>query len=289
MSVKSFVISLLLACVAGLVGFQFGEKIRVVEVPLPAACKPSCQVTGPNGLYLDLMAKSLTGYLHEKDPKIRVLRVDGKDWPDGSKEHSGYTMVGLKRLKNIETLFDQVLRDKVPGDLLEAGAWRGGATIFMRALLEARGVVDRRVWVADSFEGLPPPNPEFYPADKGLNLHLVKGFIAPVESVRATFERYGLLDDQVRFLVGWFKDTLPEAPIEKLSILRVDADLYESTIDALNMLYDKVSPGGFIIIDDYGALGACRKAVEDFRSKRGITSRIEKIDWTGVYWRKPLS
>jgi O-methyltransferase len=111
----------------------------------------------------------------------------------------------------------------------------------------------------------------------------------PLERVRELFARYGLLDDRVRFLPGWFADTLPRAPIERLALLRIDADLYESTGDALAALYDKVSSGGFVIVDDYGCIPACRTAVDEFRAARGIQEPLEIIDWTGVFWRREAS
>jgi O-methyltransferase len=107
-----------------------------------------------------------------------------------------------------------------------------------------------------------------------------------VEQVKANFSRYGLLDDQVRFLKGWFSETLPSAPIERLAILRLDGDMYESTMDALRALYPKLSIGGFAIIDDYGALPQCRQAVEDYRREQGIVESIQTIDWSGVYWQR---
>ncbi|RPH80243.1 MAG: hypothetical protein EHM80_05790, partial [Nitrospiraceae bacterium] len=84
---------------------------------------------------------------------------------------------------------------------------------------------------------------------------------------------------------GWFRDTLPTAPISQLAVLRLDGDLYESTMDALNALYPKVSPGGFVVVDDYG-LPTCRAAIDDFRRARGIIDPIHRIDWTGVFWQR---
>jgi len=108
----------------------------------------------------------------------------------------------------------------------------------------------------------------------------------PLERVQDNFRRYGLLDSQVRFLKGWFRDTLPTAPIDRLAILRLDGDLYESTIQALDSLYDKLSPGGFVIVDDFHNVAACRQAVHDFRNNRGITDPIQTIDWGGAFWRR---
>ncbi|NDH95935.1 MAG: macrocin O-methyltransferase [Actinobacteria bacterium] len=196
------------------------------------------------------------------------------------------TMVGRRRLANVRSAVETVLEDGVPGDLIETGVWRGGVTILMRGILEAWGDTERQVWVADSFEGLPAPNVEEYPDDAGHDMSGVSTLMVGAEQVRANFERYGLLDDQVSFLEGWFADTLPTAPINQLAVLRLDGDLYESTMDALVPLYDKVSPGGFVIVDDYGAWEPCRKAVDEFRHRHDITDPIIEVDWTGVYWRK---
>ena len=215
---------------------------------------------------------------HRPDPRAREV---GADLPS-----SAETMVGSKRLDNLRSCVETVLRDGVPGDLIETGVWRGGASIFLRGLLAAHGVTDRVVWVADSFEGLPKPDAERYPADEG-DEHWTRPELAiSLEQVQANFARYGLLDDQVRFLQGWFKDTLPTAPIEQLAVARLDGDLYESTTDALAALWPKVSVGGFVIIDDYGAIEACKAATDDFRVAHGITDELVQIDWTGWFWRR---
>jgi hypothetical protein len=195
-------------------------------------------------------------------------------------------MIGLKRLDNLEFCIEEVIAKGVPGDLIETGVWRGGATIFMRAVLKAYGVTDRCVWVADSFAGLPPPDAGKYPHDAGDRLHEARELAVSLEQVKANFDRYGLLDDQVRFLKGWFRDTLPTAPIERLAVLRLDGDMYQSTMDALANLYPKVSQGGYVIVDDYSAIPACRQAVHDYRSANGITEEIRDIDWTGIFWQK---
>jgi O-methyltransferase len=167
----------------------------------------------------------------------------------------------------------------------KTGVWRGGACIFMRAILAAFNDPDRRVWVADSFAGLPPPNSDQYPADAGDTHHLIKALAVPLEEVKSNFSRYNMLDEKVVFLKGWFKDTLSAAPIEKLAILRLDGDMYESTIQALDSLYHKLSPGEFTIMDDYDQ-PHCRLAVTDFRARHDVTEQIVQIDERGVFWRK---
>jgi Macrocin-O-methyltransferase (TylF) len=197
-----------------------------------------------------------------------------------------HSILSLKRLDNIQMCVETILRENIAGDLIETGVMRGGAVILMRAILRAYEVRDRTVWAADSFEGFPPPNPQDYPADAGANWYLRPTTSEPgVESIRRNFEHYGLLDDQVQFLPGWFRDTLPKAPIQRLALLRLDGDLYESTMNALLPLYPKLASGGFVIVDDYN-LPECEKAVIDYRKKMGIDDEILAIDDAGVYWRK---
>jgi O-methyltransferase len=196
-----------------------------------------------------------------------------------------HTMVGRARLENVQYCMDRIREDGISGDFCEAGVWRGGVTIFMRGYLAAFEITDRLVWVADSFEGLPVPS---LPQDKGRDMSKNSSPILaiPLEEVQKTFQLYDLLDDQVRFLKGWFRDTLPTAPIEKLALLRLDGDLYESTMDTLEALYDRVEVGGFIIVDDYWSWDTCKLAVDEFRERRGIVDKLHRIDWAGVYWRK---
>lgn len=240
--------------------------------------------------YLDLLEDVLIDQIYQ-DPSMAPwnrgcynpqARQVGSDWP--SRAHS---MIGKLRMQNVRQACEQAVVEGVGGDFLEAGVWRGGTTIMMRAVLQAHADRTRTVWVADSFTGVPPPDDKQYPADRGDLHYTATEYLAISQSeVAENFRRYGLLDRQVRFLPGLFKDTLPGAPIDCLSVLRLDGDLFESTMDTLRALYDKVSPGGFIIVDDYGAVPGCRVAVDEFRSSRSIDVPLVPIDWAGVYWRK---
>lgn len=236
-------------------------------------------------LYIDLMKQVLTDQIYRPEDG----GAHGDSWPN-----TAHTMIGLKRLNNIQACVEYVVNNKIPGDLIETGVWRGGAVIFMRSLLKALNVTDRLVWVADSFEGVPPPNVEKYPLDFDSRLHeeSSKSILSvSLDQVKTNFKSYDLLDDQVRFLKGLFKDTLPSAPIEKISVLRMDGDLYESTMDSLTNLYSKLSVGGFVIVDDYGVIPACNQAVNHFRKEHGITDEIILIDpprggGSAVYWQR---
>jgi len=233
--------------------------------------------------YLDLLAGCLCRDLFpEMEPEVPAdVRAEGRDWPADAE-----TMIGRRRLDNLMDCLTTILDDGVPGDLMETGVWRGGATILMRGALEAWEDRDRSVWVADSFRGLPAPDATAWPADAGVDLSGVDALAVSRAEVEANFARYGLLDDQVRFLEGWFADTLPTASMQRLALLRLDGDLYQSTWEALEHLYPKLSAGGIVIVDDYGAFEPCRRAVTDYRARYGITDEIVEVDWTGVWWRR---
>lgn len=217
---------------------------------------------------------------------VRVCSVEPEAFLEPTHEsrnrvEAADTMVGLKQLDNVEACVLGALSAGIPGDLLEAGVWRGGVSILMRGILRAYGDESRSVWVVDSFAGLPEidrarETEEWSAGD----------MTATLEVVKANFARYGLLDDRVQFLKGFFADTLPMAPIGKLAVLRIDADLYSSTKDALTHLYPKLSIGGFILLDDYQNLADCRRAVDEYRSDNRITETIVPIDKNAVYWKR---
>lgn len=267
-------------------------------------------------LYVDLLKRCVCNTIYQ-DAAIRypwdtssdevylpfdpTKRETAKDWPS-----QAHTMIGTRRLDNVQVLVTAAIRAGTPGDLIETGVWRGGSVIFMRGLLKALGVTDRVVWVADSFEGLPVGEEqgasersytspalrplaglavsEYPPSVRTLVESVYEGTSLP--EVRERFERYGLLDEQVRFLPGWFRDTLPAAPIERLALLRLDGDLYDSTFDALAALYPRLSPGGYTIVDDYGQFEECRGAVHDYLDGTGEKVDVQRVDDDAVYWQK---
>lgn len=241
-----------------------------------------------NSLYLDLMESALTGMLFA-DPSYAGnydadVREIGGDWPKFA-----CTMIGLKRLHQLRLACEDVLTREVPGCFFECGVWRGGAAIMMRAVLLAMGDHWRSVILADSFNGLPAP---YHPVDAELDLHTKPELAVSREEVEANFCRYGLGDHRVNFVEGWFKDTLPmwvktqTAGIPCISVLRLDGDMYSSTKESLEALYPMLSVGGYCIIDDYGAMHQCRRAVEEYRDAHGIKEDRRYIDWSGIYWIK---
>jgi hypothetical protein len=297
-------------------------------------------------LYIDLMKRAVSNILYEDKPVWRIDdarmqfggdfnlndRLIGRDMPT-----EAHTMVGLKRLDHLQMCVETVLSDAVPGDFVEAGVLRGGASIFMRAVLKAHGVTDRKIIACDTFVA-PTPLPTGFLFRLGLRVvswmsrvpsrrwqrqlflalqkirgdqrrfpmvtdpsdQLIDGAMAVIRNprllrvsvdrtslnaVRSHFARYGLLDSQVVFLQGFFSDTLPAVPIERVALLRLDGDTYESTRDVLVAMYPKLQPHGYCVIDDY-ALTDCRRAVDEYRAEHGIRDEILPIDRDAAYWRK---
>src|SRR4051812_16548955 len=241
-------------------------------------------LTSGNGAIGDRLLRDIRYARSEDFETLVAHKKDGRNFQRRVTRFS-HTMVGVRRLDNIERCAARIFAAGIPGDFAEAGVCQGGAAIFMRALQVAYGQAERNTWLADSFQGLPVPTD---PADEGYDFSEERQpwLAVGLQVVQDNFRTYDLLSENVRFLPGWFSETLPNAPIEQLALLRIDADLYESTRDALVSLYDKVSPGGYVIIDDYHAFRPCRKAVDEFRNARGIAAPLMQIDWTAVYWQK---
>jgi hypothetical protein len=240
-------------------------------------------VTREHREFFRFVARSMYAQAEPEEREIGRYQYSWRElgWDTPSR---AFTMIGLKRLRNFRALIVRAIEEHVAGDILEAGAWRGGASILARAVLRAAGDTSRRVFVADSFKGLPPPDPR-YPQDAASSLHEHQELAVSLETVKGNFEKFGLLDDRVIFLEGWFRDSLPAAPVSQLAVLRLDGDLYESTSDSLQHLFDKVSPGGWVIVDDY-FIPACKAAVSDFLEARCLTPEIVPIDTMGVYFQK---
>ncbi len=212
-------------------------------------------------------------------------RLEGRDWP-----LDGLTMVGLLRLDNLQACVESVVRDEIEGDLIEAGAWRGGASILIRATLDSLGADERTLWVADSFQGFPEPREDESGPDRELEEQMSAiGFLAPtLEQVRGYFARLGC-ERGVNFVPGFFEETLGGLRGRQWSLIRLDADTYRATKLALEILYPGLAAGGYLIVDDYFhpyLPESCRKAVDEFRDAHGIAEPIEQVDWTGAWWRR---
>ena len=185
------------------------------------------------------------------------------------------TLLPWTALEHLHFAIKDTINRGVEGDFIETGVWRGGACILAKSIYNEIAK-DRKVYVADSFEGLPKPDGT-YQQDANDRHYLDDMLKVSLETVKNSFEQFDLIDDKIIFVKGWFKDTMPGLDIEKISILRLDGDMYESTIQVLSALYHKLSSGGYCIVDDYHH-ASCRQAVSDFRHQNNITEQIHKVD-----------
>jgi hypothetical protein len=233
--------------------------------------------------YIELLKKIIINSIYYPNQEV----AEGRIWP----QFKTLSMIGIPRLDNIEKLMLDCIREKVKGDFIEAGIWKGGAIALMAGILHVTKTNDRRVIGVDSFEGIPPAKPELYPADAA---HVGCDKIEilannSIDEVTGYLKRLGLLDkNNIRLIKGWFCDVLPDLVKEKPSfaVVRLDGDTYESTIQCLENLEPYTSTGGYIIIDDYFSWSGCRQAVDDYRLKNHITSPLVAVDWTCAYWKK---
>lgn len=229
-----------------------------------------------NYLYLDLLKRSITNYIYlgqSSQPSSFCWTnyySQNYKWsiPDVCRPH---TCLHIPQLDNLESCMLNVLADDIPGDFIEAGVYKGGAIIFMLGLLRSLEVHDRMVWAADSFEGIPVSSRAPHIDDVVDNWK--DRWVAGLDEVKLNISRYDLLDDHVKFVQGYFVDTLPRIQTDKFAIVRLDGDSYESTMDALRALYPKISSRGYLIIDDWHLPG-CRQAVFDYREEMNISELI---------------
>ena len=244
----------------------------------------------PGRIHLQFLSKIIRTLLSPINLElVRLIPSGPEDYMESthaafSRMEDAESMLGVKQFDQMQACITDVIERNVPGDVLEAGVWRGGMTIFMRGVLKALEDNNRQVLVVDSFEGLPDPD------EAADSFGWESGAMAvSLDEVKSNFARYGLLDNQVNFIKGYFNESLPSANISSLAVLRVDADLYESTLDVLSNLYAKLSVGGYAVFDDYLNLVDCQRAVDEYREQHNINDPIIKIDKRAVYWVKSSS
>lgn len=279
----------LLFCAIASLFFVLGRK----PVSFDTLGKGSCSPSFARDL-LDLTRLSVLGLLHrtversirphmgnrtEVEPLQVARRVAGLDWPV-----YGITMVGDSRLRNIEFALRTVASEGIKGDFIECGVWRGGASIYAAMVLRVLEDASRRVWLVDSFKGLPAARSN----EDDDTWSKMTYLMVPLAEVKENIRSYGLLDEKIQFCEGFFVDSLPRCSVENISVLRMDGDMYDSTMDQLFNLYAKVSIGGFVIVDDW-IIPPCKRAINDFRRWHGIADPIVDIDATAMYWRKGAS
>lgn len=275
---------------------RFGDGLKAARTPRARRPRPDAETL--RLAYLELLklclcdlagtrtqsvARTFEGDVMSRELEGDLLRFRsaGMDWP-----LNGLTMVGLARLDDLQRCVESVVTDGIEGDAIEAGTWRGGASILLRATLDSLGEDQRAVWVADSFQGFPEADRTDRDGyDLRVDLAGCDFLAVPLEEVKESFARFGL-DHGVCFVPGFFEDTLPALHGRRWSIVRLDGDTYEATRFSLGMLYPSLAAGGYLIVDDYCQIEPCRVAVDEFRREHGITEPIEQVDWSCARWRR---
>ena len=194
-----------------------------------------------------------------------------------------YTMSGNTRLRGLHAAVRRVTARGIPGDVVECGTARGGSAALMGLALKEAGAA-RTLWVFDTFEGIPAPT--VADPDHEIAALYTGAFRGGLEEVQDLFRRLGILD-RAKLVKGLFQDTVPRSDVRAIAVLHLDGDWYDSVKVCLEHLYDRVSPGGVIQIDDYGHWQGARKAVDEFMAARHITVPLRYLDYTGRQLIKP--
>jgi O-methyltransferase len=184
-----------------------------------------------------------------------------------------------------------IIKVGVPGDLVECGVWRGGASFLMARVLKSSGTLDRKVWLFDSFEGLPPP--ESIDGGKALSWAADTGSRFYYDNCRATIDEVQQTANQLglapytKLVKGWFDETLPANRdlVGPVAILLIDSDWHTSVKCCLDNLYDYVVPGGYVVVDDYYTWSGCAIAVHEFLGERRLAHGLRSADGF-AYFRK---
>ena len=194
-----------------------------------------------------------------------------------------YSMSGNTRLRGLYWAVQHVVTHDIPGDIVECGTARGGSAALMGLTLKKRQA-RRMLWVFDTFEGLPAPSER--DPDFEIAALYTGSCLGTLDEVQELFEKLGILAE-ANFVKGLFQTTVPKSEVGSIAVLHLDGDWYESVRVCLDHLYDRVSPGGVIQIDDYGHWEGARAAVDDFMNERGIHTRLRHLDYTGRQMIKP--
>jgi O-methyltransferase len=192
-----------------------------------------------------------------------------------------YTMVGLKRLRNLDRLAHAVDERRLPGDVVECGTCNGGSAAVL-ARIACHSPLSRHVWLLDSFAGMPPAGEK----DSPLASDYTGLCCGKIQRVREVLRLVEVPQETVTIVPGWFEDTLPSLAVQRIALLHIDADWHDSVLLCLEHLFDRVVPGGFVVFDDYGYWEGCRLAWREFKDRRGLNLEVTDIDGVGAYFQK---
>ncbi len=202
------------------------------------------------------------------------------------------TMTSIERMYALYQATRHVIDRNIPGDLAECGVWRGGSVMLMASTLLSLRCTDRTIWLYDTFNGVTPPADDDVQEMSGRKASDILAErersvadpfwgIASRSLVETNLARTGYPLDRFRFVEGDILSTLPATAPDRLALVRLDTDWYASTRHELQHLYPRLSPGGVLIIDDYGYWRGARKATDEYFAATGDRPLLHRIDYTG--------
>mgnify|MGYP001547072112 FL=1 len=209
-----------------------------------------------------------------------------------------YTMTSPERVAALVEAVRYVVANRIPGDFVECGVWRGGSSMAAALALKELGDVSRELWLYDTYEGMSAPTGEDVDvagqsadakfSQRQLTEDSSEWCRSPIDDVRQNLESTGYPADKVHFVKGKVQDTIPGTmPAGPVAILRLDTDWYESTRHEMQHLYPALVKGGVLILDDYGYWQGARKAVDEYFTTHNIRPLMGRVDFAGRAILKP--
>jgi hypothetical protein len=228
--------------------------------------------------------------------KKRETALDWRPYPDIPPETRAivervrpFTLTSVDRVAALCDAVRYLAEARIPGDIVECGVWRGGSSMAIALSLLAAGVRDRNLYLYDTFEGMPPPTEQDRSHDgRTASEQLATSerdapvwAIAGTDEVARNMAATGYPADRLRLVQGKVEETIPGIAPERIALLRLDTDWYESTRHEFRHLYPRLSVGGVLVIDDYGHWQGARQATDEYFAEHGIRMLLHRIDYTG--------
>ncbi|BAQ65666.1 CmcI family methyltransferase [Geminocystis sp. NIES-3709] len=234
-------------------------------------------------------AKTLLEQLLKQYPQFVARQIQDSEFQELYQEIQPYTMLSEARLYSLFTLVKRVCLENISGNFVECGVAGGGSTGLISAIVKRYTKQPRQIYAFDSFEGMPTPTDK--DKSSGIPAELTGWSTgtcaAPEDSVTEICNKLGSFDI-LHLVKGYFEDTLPKMrdQLGVIAFLHMDGDWYSSTQAIINNLYDRISPYGYIQIDDYGFWEGCRQAITEFQQQNNLKFNLNVIDSTGVWFAK---
>jgi len=227
-----------------------------------------------------ILRKKDDSFPADMDPDFKKIYEECKD----------FTMTSRNRMYALYKSVEYIVKNEIPGDIVECGVWKGGSAMLCAMTLAKLGEVDRKIYLYDTYEGMSEPTEKDVSSNnlkaKDQWLESTQGNVtdwclASLDEVKEAMHETGYPKEKLVFIKGKVEDTIPENIPDQVSILRLDTDWYESTYHEMKHLYPLLSRGGVLIIDDYGYWKGAREAVDKYIEENNIKILLNRVDHTG--------